>query len=457
MSKMSINDASGRSVYRKSFLEIKEALISASSLLNTYGFGYIYFGVDKQGKISSIKNVRQGMNDLSKEILLHLRPIPKVSIVPVEGDAGIIVKASFSGSLGLYSAYGNYYLQERGADSPMTAEQLLSRLPSHRMESFSVDGHLDGALDEKRLIETIRRGYDSHRLSDLYMDAETALSRLGLLDKRGNAEKEAFLLFGDSKPVQLKKMFYDDRGELVDYSTFKGNILDCVQEGIRSVYPRFTHFRKVVSDDFSDQMSNFSFLNEALVNAYSHLDYTKSNMVEIKITKEYVSISNDTDKENFNALSYIKNIGGSTGDNPLLLIPLYLGGYTKRIGGGISEIAKECHEKRIRFEMKIEDGKFVCVFYRKEKEKNVESPTPADKASGPIRDPDDDALTLLDLRILNALKEKPDMTIPELSVALGKSQATIHRYIVSLMNAGKLIRRGARKNGYWEVVTSSRR
>ncbi len=456
MNKKSVISLDERTVCKKSFLELEEALISISSLLNAYGSGCIYFGVDKHKKISSIKDVRQAMNDLSKEILLHLHPIPKVSIVPIECDAGVVVRATFSGSSNLYSAYGNYYSRVDDKDVVMDAFALISHFPVRLFEPLNNSIDSIDTLSEWRLIDSIRRGHKEHRLADFYIDDEAAVSALGLVDEDRNVMKEASLLFGDSKPVSLKEMFYDNRGKLIDYSTFKGNILDCVQEGIRSMCPRFMHFRQVISDDFDDQMSAFSFLSEALVNAYSHLDYEKSNMVEIEIHKEYVSISNDTDKDDFDALPYIKNVTGSIGGNPFLLVPLYLGGYTKMIGGGISEIAKECREKRIRYEMKVENGKFIAVFYRKEKEKKVDSSAQISKNDEQIRVPDD-ALTLLELRILNALKEKPDMTIPELSAALGKSQATVHRYIVSLMNAGKLIRRGARKNGYWEVVTSSYR
>jgi predicted HTH transcriptional regulator len=50
------------------------------------------------------------------------------------------------------------------------------------------------------------------------------------------------------------------------------------------------------------------------------------------------------------------------------------------------------------------------------------------------------------------LKINKHMTIPELSKKTGRSEPTIHRHLSKLIEEGKLVRLGSRKNGSWEVM-----
>ena len=43
------------------------------------------------------------------------------------------------------------------------------------------------------------------------------------------------------------------------------------------------------------------------------------------------------------------------------------------------------------------------------------------------------------------------VTIPELAKALDKSEGTIKKYIQKLKQSGKIIRKGAKRGGYWET------
>lgn len=53
---------------------------------------------------------------------------------------------------------------------------------------------------------------------------------------------------------------------------------------------------------------------------------------------------------------------------------------------------------------------------------------------------------------LALLQETPGLTIPELSQKLNISTRAVEKQIQTLKKAGKLIRRGSRKEGWWEVV-----
>lgn len=55
-------------------------------------------------------------------------------------------------------------------------------------------------------------------------------------------------------------------------------------------------------------------------------------------------------------------------------------------------------------------------------------------------------------RILEAINETPDSNTEFLSRKLGLSRSTVQRNIKSLIEAGKLVREGATKNGRWKIV-----
>lgn len=54
--------------------------------------------------------------------------------------------------------------------------------------------------------------------------------------------------------------------------------------------------------------------------------------------------------------------------------------------------------------------------------------------------------------VLNLLKEKPDYTREVLANKIGRTVRTVQRSLDKLTKAGKIIRIGSDKTGYWEVI-----
>jgi ATP-dependent DNA helicase RecG len=59
------------------------------------------------------------------------------------------------------------------------------------------------------------------------------------------------------------------------------------------------------------------------------------------------------------------------------------------------------------------------------------------------------------VKILQFLKEKPDLSLPELAALIGKSVSAVERASAKLVKAGKLRRIGPAKGGHWKVETKS--
>lgn len=56
-------------------------------------------------------------------------------------------------------------------------------------------------------------------------------------------------------------------------------------------------------------------------------------------------------------------------------------------------------------------------------------------------------------KILDACREKPSVTIPELAALIGITERSVQRNIQKLQKEGLLRRIGGRKEGHWEVLS----
>jgi len=55
-------------------------------------------------------------------------------------------------------------------------------------------------------------------------------------------------------------------------------------------------------------------------------------------------------------------------------------------------------------------------------------------------------------KILAAIPDKAEITIPELATVVGVTQRSVERHLRKLQQEGFLKRVGGRKHGYWEVA-----
>jgi len=58
-------------------------------------------------------------------------------------------------------------------------------------------------------------------------------------------------------------------------------------------------------------------------------------------------------------------------------------------------------------------------------------------------------------KILNAIRQNGEITIPELALTIGVTERSIERNIQQLQSAGRLRRVGPAKGGHWEVIEKS--
>lgn len=110
---------------RKSLAQLKEGIISLSSMLNKNQRGELYFGINDEGRIVGQNIGKKTISDITHEIQNNLKPLPStVFIDDLEEGGKKIIKVVVEGKDTPYSAYGRYYIRIDDADILMSSSQL---------------------------------------------------------------------------------------------------------------------------------------------------------------------------------------------------------------------------------------------------------------------------------------------------------------------------------------------
>ena len=120
--------------FKKSTSELKQAIISLSSMLNKNNYGVLYFGVNNEGEIVGQQIGKDTTKDIFVQIKNNIRPVINPSINIIEVGSKQIIKVEVYGDDTPYSAYGRYYIRSDDEDLLMTNSQL---------ENFFINKNID--------------------------------------------------------------------------------------------------------------------------------------------------------------------------------------------------------------------------------------------------------------------------------------------------------------------------
>ena len=106
--------------FKKTTAELKEAVISISSMLNKQGFGTVYFGIEDSGKVVGQSIGFNTLNRVTQTIVDNIEPkiYPKVEVIEIDGKSCIQVIAN--GINSPYFAYNRAYIRVGESDKKET-------------------------------------------------------------------------------------------------------------------------------------------------------------------------------------------------------------------------------------------------------------------------------------------------------------------------------------------------
>ena len=83
--------------FKKTTGEMKEAMVSISSILNKHGIGTLYFGVKPNGDVIGQDVSESSMRDVSRSVYESIRPQIYPAIEEVVLEEKHLIKVEFSG------------------------------------------------------------------------------------------------------------------------------------------------------------------------------------------------------------------------------------------------------------------------------------------------------------------------------------------------------------------------
>ena len=144
--------------YKKSTSELKEGIISLSSMLNKHGIGALYFGVNNKGEVVGQNISETTLRDVSKAIAENIKPQIYPTVQKVELDDKQIIKVEVNGEEFPYSAYGKYYLRTADEDRDITPTELAKMIKKNNaLNSFELEDSGEGIDNVDANFEKRRR------------------------------------------------------------------------------------------------------------------------------------------------------------------------------------------------------------------------------------------------------------------------------------------------------------
>lgn len=436
---------------KKSLSQLREGIISLSSMLNKNKKGEVFFGINDEGKICGLDVGKNTLADITHEIRNNLKPLPiKVYTKELIEEDKSIIRVTVEGDDTPYSAYGRYYIRINDADIPMASEQLEKFFEEKdgtysKWERSETDNGVTD-IDEDLLIDCIRTANEKGRLEYVYRNPNEALSKLGLSTANSKLNNAGRYLFGNDKPLTIKEAVYptDYRTDFGEIKEFSGNIIECIKESISYIQNHILYKSQIVGIQREETPEiPLRAIREIVVNSFAHCSYAKKgDFNQYIIYKSSVSI--------YNPGSIIKGTSpkefasgrvGSKIRNLLIASVLYKYGFIDAFGTGFDRTFTLCAQNDVDYKYMEDEFGFTFIFERK-----------PDYLDDKINDKINDKKGSLDRKIISLLKSNKFLTIPEIADMTNKSAPTIHRHL-DLLISKKLIRRtGSRKSGIWEVL-----
>lgn len=438
--------------FKKTLYEINQAMISLSAMLNTSGYGTLYFCIDNDGN-----PIEQPIEkDIIQTLTLKIKSSIKPTVVPLiqfdSLDGVQTIKITVKGEKAPYSAFGYYFLRDDDRDVEMRQEDLESFFKKrhqnnsnweHSLTNFEID-----SIDEKLLIDLINLGNETKRIKHVYKNAEEALEMLTLVEE-GSLNNAAMALFSNKKPHFIEEILYatSEKKTIIDKKTVSGNIFECIEEEL-SFIKKNIHWSVSKNNDLTIEKPEIPLdaLYEIVINSQIHRDYTCDKPNKIEITPDTILISNPGEMISSYSLNdfYKENIGTQP-RNPLIELVMFSLGKSKGIGNGFKIIFDSLKEAGLSCSYKNNDGCFSLQIKRKdstlsEKEKAINRKIASLK------------LTKADNALLDYFKQNEALnSISNASTILSLSTITIQRSINKLVSSGIIKRYGSKKEGYWKL------
>lgn len=415
--------------------------------------GTIYIGIDDAGNIIGVKNIKKLMEDIPNKIQSGLGIVADVNKRSKNGIGYIEIRVEPSSFPVSY--HGEYHYRSGSTKQQLTGialSEFIMRKTGVCWEDVTVDNISVKDLDEESFKIFRREALRSKRMTreELNISNEELLSKLHLI-VNGKLKRSAVLLFySDPEVIQngsyVKIGKFGEGADLQYQDTLEGSLITTADRVIDLIYLKYLKARITYEHDRRVETYPFArdALREAIYNAIAHNCYMFGTPIQIRIENESIIISNRCILPEGWTVETLMEPHDSIPYNPDIARVFYRAGYIETWGRGIQKICDACAELGAdipKYELRGNGLRVRFSALQSALIRNFESPK---DQTDTLRD------TLAD-RILALLEENPSMTQGDIAEKVGVSVPSIKRTMKKLSDTRRIIRKGGKRFGYWEI------
>jgi len=427
--------------FKKSTSELRDAIISISSVLNKHGKGKLVFGIDNKGNVLGQEISEKTLRDLSQKISTSIEPkvFPKIYEERIENKNCIIVE--FSGENAPYYAFGRSYIRVADEDKQMSAKELEKFILSKNKDSIRWDYEICKEanlkdIDVERLKWFLReseKDFDSvdKSLRKLKMNGDNGLLNSAVI-LFGKAPQEFF----QNAKLRCAVFGGEDTSVDIDMQEFEGNLFYLIESAEKYFLKNIHIGMKLDGLKRIDVPEiNKGAFREAIINAFCHRDYFNPDAVHLAIFKDRVEIRSPGLLFGGLTIEKIRMEKVSERRNERIAQIFHLIHFVENWGKGISKI--------LSLEPKTEFSEVGRKFYTVFKRKGEVGEKVGEKVG--------ENLTKNQAKIINFMKKNEFVSIIELSKRVGIATKNIEKNIEKLKKLDLIKRIGGAKGGHWKV------
>ena len=435
----------------------KSWLKSISAFANGMG-GSLVFGVNDEGNIVGLDDVKLDTEFISDRIKAHIDPVPEFELItkPIDNGRYILEVHISAGDMTPY-----YYVNSgtRTAFVRIGDESVVSS--SHQLSALVLKGRnrtYDSLTTEYRCGDmTFESLINTYQTQTGLQFEQKLLQSFSLVTADGFLT-QAGVLFSDQCPYRHSSLYCTrweglDKDNALDSREYQGNLLALLEAGVQFTtlhnkkgWTKLPN-KRLDTPDYSDRA-----IFEALVNALIHRDYSVlGSEVHIDIYDNRLIIYSPGGMFD-GSLIQNRNLNEvpSKRRNPILADVFTQFGYMEKRGSGLRKIYNETaklpgfsENKKPTFRSEYESffTEILNNNYEHEEKTNVPQNVPQNNGYS------------LDLWIEEQIKNNPKITTEELAKLCNKTSKTIKRHISQLPH---IVYVGRGSNGHWEITLSKK-
>ena len=418
--------------------------------------GTIYIGIDDAGNVVGVKDVKKLMEDIPNKIQSGLGIVADVNKHTKDGKDYLEIKVDPSSFP--ISYHGEFHYRSGATKQQLTGialTEFITKKTGVRWEDVTVDGITVDDLDAESFKIFRREALRSKRMTEaeLNISNEELLSKLKLLSN-GKLKRSAVLLFyGDPNIVQVGsyvKVGKFEHGTVAYHDDLEGSLISTADKVVDLIYLKYLkakityeHDRRVETYPFARNA-----IREAIYNAIAHNCYMYGTPIQIRIEEEQIIISNRCILPEGWTAETLMQPHDSIPYNPDIANVFYRAGYIETWGQGIQKICDECTALGAELPKYEIIGTGLRVYFPALKSALIDQPKAPKHQNTDKHGALDDAMVL---KIIEKIKEQPDISQEALGESIGVTRRVIQKYINVLKEAGRIERVGGKRYGHWKI------